>query len=173
MEIDRTLPRSCARKASRARNVGGNVSAAEPIDRLLGIADQEQRAGPDLECGPVVVGCFRGRSPQRRQKISVCSGSVSWNSSTRTWAKRAASARRTVVMIAQQDRARRRSDRRSRAGPPSACSRGSARITGCTRSTRSARTRLATACRNSVPSFATGRVVAFGCGVQPVAIGLG
>jgi len=36
-------------------DVGRDVGAAEAIDRLLGIAHQEQRAGPDLERGPIVA----------------------------------------------------------------------------------------------------------------------
>jgi hypothetical protein len=36
-------------------DVGRHVGAAEAIDRLLGVAHQEQRAGPDLERGPIVA----------------------------------------------------------------------------------------------------------------------
>ena len=40
-------------------HIGADIGAAEAIDRLLGIADQEERARPDAEPGPVVVAIDR------------------------------------------------------------------------------------------------------------------
>ena len=40
-------------------HVGADIGAAEAIDRLLGIADQEERARPDPEPGPVVIAIDR------------------------------------------------------------------------------------------------------------------
>ena len=83
-------------------HIGAHVRAAEAIDRLLGIADQEQRAGPDPELRSSRCRASAGGSPHRRQKISVCSGSVSWNSSTSTWAKRCPERAADIVVVTQQ-----------------------------------------------------------------------
>ena len=73
--MESTPSAACARNAARAVHVGRNVGAAKAIDRLLGISHEEERARPERERRPVVRRhCSAGGSPQRRQKISVCSG---------------------------------------------------------------------------------------------------
>ena len=76
-------------------DISGNVRAAKAINRLLGITDQKERTRPDMPARPVSVRCPGAASPHSRQKISVCRGSVSWNSSTSTCRYRAAKACRT------------------------------------------------------------------------------
>src|SRR3546814_17942967 len=50
------------RKIGIARpDIGADIGAAEAIDRLLGITDEEERAGPDREGAPVYA-----RDPGRR-----------------------------------------------------------------------------------------------------------
>ena len=69
----------------------GDVGAAEAVDRLLGIADDEQAAGerlqpsPGRRAGPSVA-AWSGSSGSavRRTAISSWIGSVSWNSSSST-----------------------------------------------------------------------------------------
>ena len=47
--------RGLSQECPPSLNVGGHVCAAEPIDRLFGVADQEESTWPDLKLGPVVV----------------------------------------------------------------------------------------------------------------------
>ena len=60
--------------------IHADIGAAESIDGLLRIADDEERAGTDA----LAV----ASSPARSKSSSACTGSVSWNSSTRMYRKR-------------------------------------------------------------------------------------
>ena len=65
------------------------VGPAEAVDALLGVADDEQLAWREAYGAPVQAesGSARGLADlvlvARKHTISACSGSVSWNSSTR------------------------------------------------------------------------------------------
>ena len=118
----------------RAPGCRRDVGAAEAIDRLLGVADQEQRAGPDLERGPIVAVRQPAGSPHRRQKISVCKRVGVLELVDQDMREALPPARGAPRHGRAAGRARRRSDRRSRAAQPSACGRESDRITGCARS---------------------------------------
>ncbi len=68
---------------SRACLVGLDVGAAEAVDGLLRVADEEELPGrgrPSLHARRCPPSRSRGRT-----RVSLWSGSVSWNSSTRTW----------------------------------------------------------------------------------------
>ena len=68
-------------RAVADRVVDGDVGAAEAVDRLLRVADDGEAAGPrpQLAASP-----SPGSSSLAMQRaISACTGSVSWNSSTR------------------------------------------------------------------------------------------
>ena len=53
MAMESTPSAACARKASRTLHVGGDVGAAEAVDRLFGIAHEEERTRPERERRPV------------------------------------------------------------------------------------------------------------------------
>ena len=64
----------------------GDVGAAEPVDRLLGVADEEQSPGFDGYVGPSPDRSRPRPSTAMRMAISIWIGSVSWNSSSsRRW----------------------------------------------------------------------------------------
>ena len=81
----------CAEQAPLDALVEHHVGAPEAVDRLLRIADHEQLAGHDARS------CRSRRRPRWREycRISACSGSVSWNSSTNRCVKRGCSSART------------------------------------------------------------------------------
>ena len=96
-------------------DVGRHVGAAKAVDRLLGIADQIERAAP-------------ARSSKIVRKISHCTGSVSWNSSMIASRKRCRSV--AVSSLPRGPRAPRRpasACRRSRRARRPACAPPAAR----------------------------------------------
>ena len=135
--------------------VDADVGAAEAVDALLRIADDEEGAGTEGERSPVrrwawVLGvgprsgsrlaahgsrtpsssrctcrepkaespeplCSSPSRPARSTRISACSGSVSWNSSTRMYLKRVWNRRRTGAQSRTRSRARRSRSRKSSA----------------------------------------------------------
>ena len=61
--------------------VGGDVGAAEPVDRLLRVADHEQRCRPAPRRRPS-ASWIAAAPPAMRTASSIWIGSVSWNSSS-------------------------------------------------------------------------------------------
>ena len=80
--------------------VAGDVGSAEPVDRLLRVADHEQRARRHVDttrCRP-----DGGRSPPAiRSASSIWIGSVSWNSSSSRCGNWSRSERRTSASVAE------------------------------------------------------------------------
>ena len=74
--------RGAAPNAERARQERGDVGAAEPVDRLLGVADDEQAARVDRRSRPTAGHARRGRPMRGARRGRTGSGSVSWNSSS-------------------------------------------------------------------------------------------
>jgi hypothetical protein len=72
--------------------VDPDVGAAEPVDRLLRVADDEEAARDGRDGAPVGL---RGRTTASSRRSSAWSGSVSWNSSTKMCVKRSWKPRRT------------------------------------------------------------------------------
>ena len=98
-------------------HIGADVSAAETIDRLLGIADQEQRAGTDLEGRPISrsyrLQAVRRRAARRsRSAADRCPGTR-----RRGHGRNAPPARGEHHRGRAAGRAPQRSGRRNRAGP--------------------------------------------------------
>ena len=82
------------------RLVDADVGAAEAVDRLLRVADHEQLAR--ARAGPRASRVTAGSSAASSSRISACSGSVSWNSSTNRCVKRCWNAARTSRAIAHE-----------------------------------------------------------------------
>ena len=81
--------------------VGHDVGAPEAVDRLLGVADHEERARDRAAGAPVGLRrVVRGE----QSTTSACSGSVSWNSSTSRCVKRSRKYRAHRGPAAQQPR---------------------------------------------------------------------
>ena len=93
------------------RLVERHVGAPEPVDRLLGIADEEELAGRGRDALP--VGVSAGSAAARSSRISACSGSVSWNSSTKMCVKRRCRSARTAAWSRTRSRARSSRSRKS------------------------------------------------------------
>ena len=107
-EVHRQRQHAADRGVAEARAddvVDVDVGAAEAVDRLLRIADDEERAGPQRHRAPVRRPCGArrrgGRRPRRprasKNTISAWTGSVSWNSSTNRCRYFCCSARRTCA----------------------------------------------------------------------------
>ena len=109
----RTRVRRRASSSVRRRRVDADVGAAEPVDRLLRIADDEQLARPDDAAAS--RSASRRSSAASSSRISACSGSVSWNSSTNRCVKRCWKLRRAPRRRRARDRARAPADPGNRA----------------------------------------------------------
>ena len=116
MEIDRRLSAVLGAEGVARLHIGADIGAAEAIDRLLGVADQEERARPDSELGPVVVAHRPAVAAQPPEDLGLQRDRCPGTHRRGRARSAAASARRHRRHGRAADRARRKSDRRSRAG---------------------------------------------------------
>ena len=126
-------------------DIGRDVGAAEAVDRLLGIADQEQRARAKRECRPVgAIAVPRRLAAEAPEYLGLQRVGVLELVDEDVAEARGQSARRTSSWSRRRSRAENIRSSKSRSAAARLCSRNRS-MTGSTKGTRPASTWVATA----------------------------